>query len=261
MANTSIQMGISPRHGVGNFQRAQYEIDACVKKGRDTAFELVNEFSRHGNTYAIDLDSVADSVTEEDVSFTRIYPHRDVSKKGLTLGIDTSKFSTTELETKLVAVAKKLFEASIVVMNVLVAFLMKLDVLCELVLTKGNAYVQSVSRAVSERHALHQQQAREQALQRVQEQARQQVVRQVREEEPVITQALPQPTVVPVQSYASIQRVPVQYQAVRQYQEQAVSEQIEVKNVVKTRFYTPFVYSFILLYRELLYGNGITKKN
>jgi len=236
MMNPNFKIGLSGRHVVANLERAQNEINAYIKKGHNAAFDMLSEFSRHGNTYAINLDAAIDSVTDEDVTFARIIPSCNANLKNGVAYIDTKKkvHSITELEKKSIEVAKKMVEALRVGMHVLVAFLVKLDVLCEKILTKGNAYIQT---AYLQRAAYHKM-CIEQEKQRSMEM------------EPVYVST----TLVSSTSHNDV------VHAIPTTSEVPRTHDVERKDVVRRGRRSTFFYALTLLYGELRYGKRYINK-
>ncbi|HCC04951.1 TPA: hypothetical protein DEP58_01430 [Patescibacteria group bacterium] len=242
MANSNIQLVGLPSKLFGHFQRAQKEIDTCLKKGFSASSELLHDFSHYGNTYAINLDGVDDSVVHEDVVSARIFPRKDYGAEESFFKNEIKKYSITELEKNIVLVSKKLFEVVVLVGNLLVVFLLKLDTLCERLLTTGNAYVQAVSETSEER--------RRKIVSHVVAQA--DIRREVHDEEPILLYDATHSIVTP--PHTITQLVP----AIRR----ELPNQFEVRrSSVHSPVLNMFVYTLTVLYNELRYGAKSSMQN
>jgi len=228
MANSNIHLVGLPSKILGHFERAQNEIDTCLNKGFTASSELLNEFSHFGNTYAINLDG-EDSVVHEDIDSARIFPRKDFLTNESFFKNEIQKYTLTELEKNIVLVSKKFFDVGVLALNMIVFFLLKLDVFCEKLLTKGNVYLQTVSENTEE------------SIQKTVSYVMPANVRRVYEDKPVLLNDVNH-TITPSISCMS-HELP-----------QIIEER---KNPVQSRF----MYTLTVLYNELRYGEKPSMKN
>ena len=230
-----------PSKLLGQIERAQNEIDACVKKGYSASFEFLSEFA-HGNTCTINLDSATDSVAHDEVMSARIFPRKEYVAEESFFKNEIKKYTIIELEKNIVLVSKKLFEVVVLIGNLLVVFLLKLDNFCEMLLTRGNAYVQAVSETTEDRQR--------ETVSCVVAQA--DVRREVHDEKPVLLNDATHSIVTA--PHTITQPVPAT--------SQELPNQFEVrKSSVQSPVLNMFVYTLTVLYNELRYGAKPSMQN
>lgn len=224
MTNSNAQFEAQQSHAK-HLHFAQSIIDSLVDAKNNFHDDVVSGYFGDRNIYAIDFDSRDGVVLSDEVHGARIMPKRVPTKK------TTSTFDVSKIEVLLIVLAKKLFNVLLIGLKFVVSFLVWLDVVCEVIIVKGNEYLATTSKNIS---------AKKEKT-------------KIKNSGSVQLQILPkkkvlQHTKVLVVSDNTVKIIPITYT------KRAYSDSFEVVATKKFKKKSTISQVFVILYRKLRYG-------